>query len=84
MLAPFLSVVFHRILCTLLFFFKLLVCACFEKVLLRDNPCISPQECDEVVFENCLEQCLCEKVFILSKYLRFLTTRKRHVRFRFL
>ena len=61
MLAPFLSVVFHGLLGTCSFL-KLLVCACFEKFcLLRDNPCISPQECDEVVLKTVFEKCLCEK-----------------------
>ena len=37
------------------------MCFVFEDVLLRDNPCISPQGCDEVVFEDSLEMCKCEK-----------------------
>ena len=50
--------------------------ACFENVLLRDNPCISPQGCDEVVLKVCFEKCLCER-FSLSKYLRFYLLEKR-------
>ena len=57
------------------------MCACFEKVLLCDNPCISPQECDDVCFEFFFEKCLCKK-FCLSKYLGTnLPTPKRFVRF---
>ena len=61
-LAPFLSMVFHGLLGTCSSF-KLLVCVlCFKKfVLLRDNPCISPQRCDDVVLINCLKMCKCEK-----------------------
>ena len=40
----------------------------FEKVLLRDNPCISPQRCDEVVLKIVLKS-LSVKIFYLSKYL---------------
>ena len=48
---------------------KLLVCACFKEFcLLRDNPCIGPQECDEVVFEICFES-VGVKFVCLSKYL---------------
>ena len=58
-------------------FFKLLVRAYFEKVLLRDDSRISSQECDEV----CFEKCLCKK-FCLTKYLGTnLPTRKRSVHF---
>ena len=32
-----------------------------ENVLLRDNPCISPQRCDEICFESLFEKCKCEK-----------------------
>ena len=60
------------------------MCFVFENVLLRDNPCISPQECDEVVFENYFES-VCEEVFVvLSKYLRFFTYSKKTIRSRFL
>ena len=45
-LAPFLSAVIYGLLGTCSFF-KLLVCVCLENVLLRDNSCISPQECDK-------------------------------------
>ena len=75
MLAPFLSVVIYGLLGTCSFF-KLLVCVCLENVLLRDNPCISPQGCDEVVLKIFNERCLCEK-FLLSKYLRFYLLEKR-------
>ena len=62
MLTPFLSVVFHGLLGTCSFFLKFFVCACFEKFcLLRDNPCIGPQECDKVVLKAVFEKCLCEK-----------------------
>ena len=50
-LAPFLSVVIYGLL-GIFSFFKFLVCVCLENVLLRDNPCISPQGFDEVCFEN--------------------------------
>ena len=50
-LEPFLSVVFHGLLGTCSFF-KLLMCVCLTNVLLHDNPCISPQGCDGVCFEN--------------------------------
>ena len=74
--------VFHGLLGTCSFF-KVLVCTCFEKVLLRDESCISPQECDEVVLKIVLKMCLCEK-FCLSKYLGTnLPTRKRSIRFPF-
>ena len=57
------------------------MCACFEKVLLRDSSCIGPQECDEVVLKFVLKNCLCEK-FCLSKYLGTnLPTRKKYVHF---
>ena len=52
--------VFHGLLGTCSFF-KLLVCVCLENVLLRDNPCISPQGCDEVVLKIVLKSvCLFE------------------------
>ena len=68
--------VFHGLLGTCSFL-KFLVCACFEKFcLLRDNPCIGPQECDEVVLKTFLKG-VCGKK-ILSKYLRTnLPTRKK-------
>ena len=63
-LAPFPSMVFHGLLGTCSFL-KLLVCVCvlifLKNVLLRDNPCISPQGCDEVVFEYLFEKCKSEK-----------------------
>ena len=59
--------VFHGLLGTCSFF-KLLVGACLENVLLRDNPCIGPQGCDEVVLKTVLKGA-CVKIFILSKYL---------------
>ena len=51
---------------------------CFHNVcLLRDNPCISPQGCDEVVLKIVLKG-VCVKSFVcLSKYLKVnLPTRK--------
>ena len=44
--------------------FEITLCVCFEKkiVLLRDNSCFCPQECDEVVFENCFKS-VCVKRF---------------------
>ena len=61
-LAPFLSMVIHGLLgiCS---FFKLLVCVCLENFLLRDNPCISPQGCDEVCFEKFVLKGVCVKSF---------------------
>ena len=51
MLAPFLSIVFHGLLGTCSFFKLLVFVLCFENILLRDNPCISPQGCDEVALK---------------------------------
>ena len=39
-----------------------------KNVLLCDNPCISPQKCDEVVLKIVLK-CVSVKSFDLSKYL---------------
>ena len=80
MLAPFLSTVFSGLLATCSFL-KFLVCVLvFEKSLLRDNPWISPQECDEVVLKIVLKKCLCEK-FCFEQVLKISTYSKKTVRF---
>ena len=56
-----------------------IACVCalfFENVLLRNNPCISPQRCDEVVLKIVL-QCVSLKSFDLSKYLLASTYSKK-------
>ena len=60
--------VFHGILGTCSFFKIACVCAYFEKSLLRDNPRISPQGCDEVVLKIVLKS-VGVKFVCLSKYL---------------
>ena len=70
MLAPFLSVVIYGLLGTCSFL-KLLVCVLvLKKGLLRDNPCISPQGCDEVVLKIVLKKCLCEKICLFEQVLK--------------
>ena len=67
--------VFHGLLGTCSFLNCLCV-LCFENVLLRDNPCISPQRCDEVVFKIVLK-CVSVKSFDLRKYLLVSTYSKK-------
>ena len=52
------------------------MCFVFENVLLRDNPCISPQRCDEVVLKVGLKS-VSVKSFDLSKYLLASTYSKK-------
>ena len=67
MLATFLSVVIYGLLGTCSFF-KLLGCVCLENVLLHDNPCISPQECNEVFLKSLFEkECKCEKFLFFER-----------------
>ena len=80
MLAPFLSMVFHGLLGTCSFLNCLCV-LCFEKCLLRDNPCISPQGCDEVVLKIVLKG-VCVKSFF-EQVLKILPTRKKDCSFSF-
>ena len=45
-----------------------------KKNLLRDNPCMGPQECDEVVLKTIFEKCLCEKFCFEQVLKSFLPT----------
>ena len=64
--------------------FKNCLCVCFvlKNVLLRDNPCISPQRRDKVVLKIVLKG-VCVKSFV-ERVLKILPTRKKMVRSRFL
>ena len=69
-LAPFPSVVFHRLLGTCSFLKIVFVFVCFEIFcLLYYNSCISPQECDKAFLKLVLKV-WCENELNLSKYLR--------------
>ena len=69
--------IFHGLLGTCSYFLKFLVCAYFEKFcLLRDNPCIGPQECGEVVLKNVLKS-VCVKSFYFEQVLKISTYSKK-------
>ena len=70
--------VFHGLLGTCSSFKIACVCACFENVLLRDNPCIRPQGCDGTVLKIVLK-CVNVKSFDLSKYLLASTYSKKRL-----
>ena len=65
-----------------LLIFKLLVCACFEKVLLRDDSCISHQECDEVCLKIILKS-VCVNFFCFEQVLKISTYSKKDCSFSF-
>ena len=50
--------------------------------LLRDNPCIGPQECDEVVLKVVLKS-VCVKIFYFEQVLKISTYSKKVCSFSF-